>query len=67
MVIESAKNYILVPDAAQGIPLASRTVTGEDLLNVFTGKEAQLDRALDNGTTIIYKGNSYYLDEALDA
>lgn len=67
MAIESAKNYILVPDAAQGIPLASRTVTGEDLLNVFAGKEAQLDKALDNGTTIIYKGNSYYLDEALDA
>lgn len=67
MAIESAKNYILVPDAAQGIPLASRTVTGEDLLSVFAGKEAQLDKALDNGTTIIYKGNSYYLDEALEA
>lgn len=62
-MIKENVNYLLIPKNEEGINLPSREMTGSKLLE--TVDEKVLQEALDEGTTFIFKGNEYFLDEAL--
>ena len=61
--IEDSKQYVLIPVHEDGIELQARGFFGEDLKKSFN--EDILIDALENGKTLIYKGNEYFLDEKL--
>lgn len=59
----SEKNYILIPVYDKEIKLESKEISGSRLTSQYS--EDIIDRALNKGETLIYKGNEYFLDEAL--
>lgn len=62
MIIETNKQYILIPVYDEEIKIPSRVLTGKELLAEW--KEEALLQALETGnTTLFYKGNEYFLDE----
>ena len=65
--ISPNKKYILIPRNEEKDMLSSRLVFGRDLLEAHKD-EAELSIALERGDrTITFKGNEYYLDEAIEA
>jgi hypothetical protein len=64
--ISPNKKYILIPRNEEKDMLNSRLVFGRDLLEAIKD-EAELSIALERGDrTITFKGNEYYLDEAIE-
>ena len=64
--ISPNKKYVLIPRNEEKDLLNSRLVFGRDLIEACKD-EAKLSVALERGDrTISYKGNEYFLDEALE-
>lgn len=64
MTINANSKYLLVPQFIEGISMKAKEMTGKELLKEF--KEEYLIKALEDAeTTLFYKGNEYYLDEAV--
>lgn len=60
--INENKNYVLLPKYEEGVENRPRGMTGEQLLETF-GEKAQ--SAYSSGSLVVFKGNEYYIDEAL--
>ena len=62
-MIENDKIYILNSVYEEGFPPRNKTMTGKELKENF--EESKLEAALNEGCTILYKGNEYFLDESI--
>lgn len=58
--IDDNEQYVLLPKHEEGMELQTRGMFGKALKEFFS--EEKLIDALDNGKTLIYKGNEYFLD-----
>lgn len=61
--IDDMDQLVLIPVHNPDVPLPSRGFFGHQLKETFS--EAELIDALDNGKTLVYKGNEYYIDYKL--
>lgn len=61
--IDDMDQLVLIPVYNPDVPLPSRGFFGHQLKETFS--EAELIDALDNGKTLVYKGNEYYIDYKL--
>ena len=60
--INEDKCYVLLPKYEEGVENRPRGMTGAQLLETF-GEKAQ--SAFSAGTMVVYKGNEYFIDEAI--
>lgn len=58
--IDDNEQYVLLPKCEDGLEIQSRGMFGKALKEFFP--EEKLIDALDNGKTLLYKGNEYFLD-----
>ena len=63
-MIENGKVYVLSSLYEEGFPPRNKTMTGKELKENF--EESKLEAALNERCTLLYKGNEYFLDEALN-
>lgn len=61
--IDDMDQLVLIPVHNPDVPLPSRGFFGHQLKETFS--EAELIDALDNGKTLVYKGNEYFIDYKL--
>lgn len=61
--IKEDTRYVLLPEHDDMYTPKPRGMFGKDIIETFGADAAQT--ALDKGTPLTFKGNKYYLDEAL--
>lgn len=62
--IQTDKKYLLNSVYKEGVEPTSRLMFGKELIETFGEEKAQL--CLSSGRKIIYKGQEYFIDEAIE-